>query len=183
MFTNDFIETMLPFTGTFVSAFFVLLFVAYLIFKNVSQGIKFDRLLAKVQEETRTQRDPWRVYKFAPKKRVLRRAGNRCEWFSAEGKRCDISSELQVDHIYPWAAGGWTLEDNAQVLCAAHHLIKGGLVPDEKLMERIQKQRESYFPNGVPTQVRWQPTDEERASRLGKLKPGSESNDSNPGVQ
>lgn len=182
MHQPNFIDLMLPFLGTFVSAFFVLLFVAWLVFKNITQRMKFDRLLEKVQEETRTQRDPWRVYKFAPKKRILRRASNRCEWYSEDGQRCAVTSDLQVDHIYPWAAGGWTLEENAQVLCAGHHLIKGGLVPDENFIRRVEERRREYFPEGVPVEVRWQPTDEERTLHAGsKNKPGPATDVTGPG--
>jgi 5-methylcytosine-specific restriction endonuclease McrA len=179
---QDFIDIMLPFMGTFVSAFFVLLFVAYLIFRNITERLKFEKLLDKVQSETRTQRDPWRVFKFAPKKRVMRRADNQCEWYSSDEVRCTITSDLQVDHIYPWAAGGWTLEDNAQVLCGGHHMIKGGLVPDAEFLQRIEAQRKTYFPEGVETKVRWEPTDEERELHAGtknKLGPATEVTDPN----
>lgn len=182
MFEQDFIDIMLPFMGTFVSAFFVLLFVAYLIFRNITERLKFEKLLDKVQSETRTQRDPWRVFKFAPKKRIMRRAGNRCEWYSSDGVRCTIVSDLQVDHIYPWAAGGWTIEENAQVLCAGHHMIKGGLVPDKEFLERLEVQRKDYFPEDIDTKVRWEPTDEERELHAGaksKLGPTTEVADPN----
>ncbi len=180
---SNFIEVMLPFMGTFIAGFFVLLFISYLVLKTVTQGIKLDKILEAAEEESRTQRDPWRVFKFSPKKRILKRAGNRCEHYSKTSGRCTATSELEVDHIYPWAAGGWTIESNAQVLCAGHHVVKGGLVPSDEEIARIEERRKGYFPEGQNTEVRWRPTDEEREIHAGnKLKkPGGEQlNAANP---
>ncbi len=167
---ENFFETILPFAGTFLSAFFVLLFVSYLMLKTFRQEKRIKRIILAAEEESHLERDPWRVYKFAPKKRIVRRAENRCEWHSPKGERCDLTSELEVDHIYPWAAGGWTIESNAQLLCHGHHMVKGGLVPDSESIARIEESRKLYFPEGVDTEVRWRPTDEERALHSPQVK-------------
>lgn len=163
----------LPSIVSILGALFIILFTIYLISKYFRAQANLERVLKKHAEEMRGQRDPWRVFKNAPKKRIYRRAGTRCEWFSKDGVRCENMSDLQIDHIYPWAAGGWTIEENAQVLCIGHHTVKGGLVPDEEYIKRVETQRAEYFPEDVPTEVRWIPTEEERKLHEGaKLEPG-----------
>jgi len=156
-----------------LGAAFIILFTIYLITKYFRAQASLERVLKKYEEEMRGQRDPWRVFKNAPKKRIYRRAGTRCEWFSSANERCENTTDLQIDHIYPWAAGGWTIEENAQVLCFGHHTVKGGLVPNDDYVKRVELQREQYFPEGIPTEVRWTPTEAERKLHEGaKLTPG-----------
>jgi len=153
-----------------VSAFFVLLFISYLLLKTIRQENRIKNIIDAAEEESHLERDPWRVFKFAPKKRIVKRAENRCEWHSPKGVRCELTNDLEVDHIYPWAAGGWTIESNAQLLCHGHHMVKGGLVPTEEEIARIEQYRELYFPEDVETTVRWRPSEEERAIHSPSLK-------------
>lgn len=53
---------------------------------------------------------------------IFRRAGARCEFVDrATGRRCESRSQLEVDHVRPWALGGATTTDNLRVLCGAHN--------------------------------------------------------------
>lgn len=51
----------------------------------------------------------------------------RCSHIDDKGKRCTETSysKLEVDHIIPWANGGQTTLDNAQLLCKHHNASKG----------------------------------------------------------
>ena len=52
----------------------------------------------------------------------------RCAYIDQEtGKGCSETSysKLEVDHILPWANGGRTTIDNAQLLCKHHNTSKG----------------------------------------------------------
>lgn len=51
----------------------------------------------------------------------------RCSHINENGKRCleNSYSKLEVDHIIPWANGGQTTLDNAQLLCKHHNASKG----------------------------------------------------------
>lgn len=51
----------------------------------------------------------------------------RCSHIDDDGKRCTETSysKLEVDHIIPWANGGQTTLDNAQLLCKHHNASKG----------------------------------------------------------
>lgn len=154
--------------GTLLGAFFVLLYVAYLMLKTINQEKLLTKLFLEAEKERKEDRDIWRIFKYAPKRRIIKRAGNRCEWFSKNGQRCEETKNLEVDHIYPWSSGGWTLESNAQVLCHAHHILKGGVAPTDEEIAFIEKKRKQYFPKGENTSLRWRPTDEERALRTPK---------------
>ncbi len=43
-------------------------------------------------------------------------------------------SQLEIDHIYPWAKGGPNIESNWQVLCKTCNLKKAG--PDRRVPHR-----------------------------------------------
>lgn len=50
-----------------------------------------------------------------------------CQHIDDEGIQCRETnySKLEVDHITPWAEGGQTVIDNAQLLCKQHNSSKG----------------------------------------------------------
>lgn len=54
-----------------------------------------------------------------------------CAYVDPEtGKKCSETSysRLEVDHILPWASGGRTVIDNAQLLCKHHNTSKGNKI-------------------------------------------------------
>lgn len=164
----NFFETLYPFLGTLLAGFFVLLFISYLMVRTFTDSAKLKKVLAKTIAQEKSERDYWRIFKYSAKKRIIRRSGQRCEWFDPEGERCELTSDLEIDHIQPWSAGGWTIESNAQVLCHGHHLYKGGSVPTEEEIKEIETRRREYFPRDVDATIRWKPTDEERELHKGK---------------
>ncbi len=53
---------------------------------------------------------------------VWKRDGGRCTFVNAEGKRCEATRWLEVDHVKPWAFGGRSDDPaNLRLLCRAHN--------------------------------------------------------------
>ena len=50
-----------------------------------------------------------------------------CQHINEDGTQCKVTnySKLEIDHIIPWAEGGLTTRDNAQLLCKEHNASKG----------------------------------------------------------
>ena len=55
---------------------------------------------------------------------VILRDGQRCTYVSPDGRRCDSTRLLQIDHIVPVARGGTARLDNLRVLCAYHNRLE-----------------------------------------------------------
>ena len=52
---------------------------------------------------------------------VMLRDGQQCTFVGHNGRRCNSTYNLQIDHIKPWALGGANEATNLRVLCAAHN--------------------------------------------------------------
>lgn len=130
---------------------------------------KIARNINKVRD-----RDPIRFfYETELSDYIYSRAGNRCE--HTEGKvRCAITEGLQLDHIYPWYHGGWTILSNAQVLCREHNREKGAKIPSSSELYAIALRRIVAFSvkdtGDNAATVRWKPDELERAHREEWLK-------------
>jgi 5-methylcytosine-specific restriction endonuclease McrA len=48
----------------------------------------------------------------------------RCTYVGPDGKRCDSTHVLQIDHIKPVARGGAAIIDNLRLLCAYHNRLE-----------------------------------------------------------
>lgn len=70
--------------------------------------------------------DPQRTFDKTTKD-ILYSRSPRCAHINDDGTRCTETSysKLEVDHIIPWANGGRTTIDNAQLLCKHHNTSKG----------------------------------------------------------
>lgn len=112
-----------------------------------------------------SRRDPWRGFKFAPRRAALERANGRCEApvFLAWG-RCDAPA-VEVDHVVPWSRGGPTVLSNAQALCKHHNRSKGALVPPWWYVLGLERRRRAYFPDGSSVRVLAVMAEDERAAR------------------
>lgn len=99
------------------------------------------------------RRDPWRGFKFAARRTVLDRAGQRCEagFFYLLG-RCSNPAE-EADHVYPWSKGGATVVSNGQALCRRHNRGKSNLTPPWWYVLSLERRRRSYFPEGSDVRV------------------------------
>jgi hypothetical protein len=51
-------------------------------------------------------------------------ANYQCEYISpSTGRRCDCQSDLEVDHLYPYAWGGSHDLSNTRILCRSHNFF------------------------------------------------------------
>ena len=55
---------------------------------------------------------------------VFVRDGGRCTFIGPDGKRCDSTWDLEVDHIEPFAKGGDNTSENLRLLCARHNILE-----------------------------------------------------------
>jgi 5-methylcytosine-specific restriction endonuclease McrA len=60
---------------------------------------------------------------MAVRRAVYERDGARCTHVDAEGRRCNATHHLQLDHIVPWARGGASNVSNIRLLCRQHNLL------------------------------------------------------------
>jgi predicted restriction endonuclease len=66
--------------------------------------------------------DPARPAIPAPMRRhVWRQAQGRCQYVSANGRRCDSQRYLEIDHIVPWGRTRRHELANLRLLCRAHN--------------------------------------------------------------
>ena len=55
---------------------------------------------------------------------LLRRADYRCMFVGENGRRCQETDFLEVDHVVPFGQGGKTSIENLQILCRSHNRYK-----------------------------------------------------------
>jgi hypothetical protein len=67
----------------------------------------------------------------AVRREVVARDGQRCSFVSDDGRRCDETGFLEMDHLVPVAHGGASTTSGVRVLCKAHNLHEA-----ERLMGR-----------------------------------------------
>lgn len=98
-------------------------------------------------------RDPWRRFKYEPRRIVMERAGHRCEAaaFVVVGRCRDAA--VEADHVYPWSRRGATIVSNGQALCRGHNRSKGAMKPPWWYVLLLERRRRSYFPPGADVRV------------------------------
>lgn len=153
--------------------FLVMLFLIFMLYKQTDARKKVTWQLIMEQDNRNKDRDPLRWFQPQTLAHVHTRAGNQCEWYSSKQGRCKDRSE-EVDHIYPWWEGGWTIESNAQALCKRHNAMKGSSVPTEALLAAAAERRKEYA-SDEEAEIRWKPTNEERRSRELWIRNGNKS--------
>lgn len=52
---------------------------------------------------------------------IWKRDRGECGYVTAEGKKCNSRSALEIDHIHPWALGGRSEIENLRLLCDTHN--------------------------------------------------------------
>jgi 5-methylcytosine-specific restriction endonuclease McrA len=57
------------------------------------------------------------------RREVWKRDQGRCTWRGPDGRRCESTWKLEVDHIRPVALGGPSTLSNTRLLCARHNLL------------------------------------------------------------
>jgi len=53
---------------------------------------------------------------------VYARDKGRCSFVGANGKRCNSTWDLEIDHIVPYSRGGGNSPDNLRLLCRKHNI-------------------------------------------------------------
>ena len=82
----------------------------------------------------RTGRNQRRISK-ALRDRVYARDKGRCTFVGANGKRCNSTWDLEIDHIIPVARGGDDSPDNLRLLCRKHNIQQAEKVYGRKFMK------------------------------------------------
>jgi len=70
---------------------------------------------------------------------VFTRDGGRCTFVGKNGKRCDSTWNLEIDHIAPFAKGGDNTPENLRLLCAKHNLMEAKKTYGKYFMEKYYK--------------------------------------------
>lgn len=111
------------------------------------------------------RRDPWRGFKYGPRRTVFARAQGRCEAarFIVWG-RCP-SPATEADHVYPWSRSGPTVLSNGQALCRGHNRSKSNLRPPWWYVRGLERRRAAYFPADADRRVVARMSAEDRAAR------------------
>ena len=55
---------------------------------------------------------------------VFVRDGGRCTFVGIDGRRCEETWNLEIDHIIPYAKGGDNSPENLRLLCAKHNRLE-----------------------------------------------------------
>ena len=83
-----------------------------------------------------SEKAPERFIPAAIRDEVFARDGSRCAFVAHDGRRCQSTLGLQVDHIVPVAHGGTSTPDNLRLLCAHHNRFEA-----EQVMGRVRRRR------------------------------------------
>ena len=74
------------------------------------------------------------------KTKIRIRSGDQCEYINPKtGRRCECRTQLQYDHIQPFAQNGANTFENIRHLCAAHNRLAAILSYGKEKMERYFK--------------------------------------------
>ncbi len=97
---------------------------------------------AKRQKTTRKIQKPevvkhTRYTPVAVQREVIQRDEARCTFQSSDGKRCESTWGLQIDHRWPFALGGRSdLASNRRLLCQAHNRLEAQRILGRNVMNR-----------------------------------------------
>jgi hypothetical protein len=68
--------------------------------------------------------------------KVFARDGGKCTFVGENGKRCDSTWNIEIDHIVPFARGGNNSPGNLRLLCAKHNLMEAQRAYGEDFMKK-----------------------------------------------
>ena len=113
--------------------------------KNVAKkGNGTGRAAKKVAETSKKPSnkpgtDKKEVSRYIPRRvrdEVHVRDKGRCTYVSPGGRRCSATSDLQIDHIVPYARGGDNSPSNLRLLCGKHNRLEAERAYGKKHMEK-----------------------------------------------
>src|SRR5574341_186955 len=73
------------------------------------------------------------------RRQVWERDQGRCAWVGSDGKRCNSSWQLELDHVHPAARGGPATLANLRLACRAHNLLHAEEVYGREHMRKYRK--------------------------------------------
>ena len=82
------------------------------------EGRKFGKTPAPRRARTSRAR---RTVPRAVRRQVVARDGARCAFVAQDGRRCDETGFLELDHVVPVSRGGQATAESVRVLCRAHN--------------------------------------------------------------
>jgi hypothetical protein len=88
----------------------------------------------------------------ATRRKVFERDGLRCTYVSSDGRRCEASTFLELDHANPRALGGADDADNIRVRCRAHNQLWAEEAFGREHVEHFRQRK--YEGRGVFEKVR-----------------------------
>ena len=90
----------------------------------------------------------------AVRRRVFERDGLRCTFVSADGRRCEASALLELDHVEPKGFGGGNDVANLRVLCRAHNQLAAETLYGRGRIERCRHFRQQKRTRTTENQTR-----------------------------
>lgn len=86
----------------------------------------------------------------AVRREVARRDGMRCAFVAADGRRCQETHALELDHRHPRARGGSASEGNLRLLCRVHNVLAAERdFGRDFVRARIDERRAGSAPGGI----------------------------------
>ena len=67
---------------------------------------------------------------------VWERDRGKCQWPRHDGRRCESTHQIQVDHVVPRALGGPSTVDNCRLLCRIHNDLAARLIYGNDWMDQ-----------------------------------------------
>jgi len=80
-----------------------------------------------------------RAIPAAVKDYVYKRDGGCCTFVGEDGRRCNSTWNLEIDHIVPFARGGDNSPGNLRLLCEKHNRMEARRVYGEGFMKKYTK--------------------------------------------
>ena len=99
-----------------------------------------ERQLRREQAAARARHDAGRTpVPLRTRDAVFTRDHGRCTFVGSDGKRCDETIRLHVDHIQPVARGGSNDIANLRLLCARHNQLQAERLLGRDVMNGFRK--------------------------------------------
>jgi hypothetical protein len=78
----------------------------------------------------------------AVRREVVARDGERCTFVSEDGRRCDQTGFLELDHVVPVALGGEATVEGVRVLCRSHNQYEAERLLGRERIARARAERQ-----------------------------------------
>ncbi len=110
--------------------------------KSVQKAKSIRQAKSILNSDFRPEKSKYKRSRYIPasvRDEVFARDGNRCTYVSPQGKRCNSSWNLEIDHIIPYARGGGNNLENLRLLCPRHNRMEAERVYGREFMGRYNR--------------------------------------------